>query len=74
MDHAIEAGMQIPPEPVLFSKYTSSIIGTNENIVKPKETNELDYEVELVIVIGKEGKRIKESESMSFVAGFTVGT
>jgi len=56
LDHAKETGMAVPTEPILFSKYTSAIIGINDNIVKPKDTEELDYEVELVLVIGKEGK------------------
>jgi len=72
-DHAKESGMQIPPEPVLFSKFASSIIGPYDKIIKPRETNELDYEVELVVVMGKTGRRIKESEAQQYVAGYTVG-
>jgi len=73
LDHAIEAGMKPPPEPVLFSKYASAIIGSDDAIVKPKETEELDWEVELVVVIGKEGRRISEANALSHVAGYTVG-
>jgi len=73
LDHAKETGMAVPPEPVLFNKFPSSIIGTDENIVKPKSTNELDFEVELVMVIGKQGRWIKEDEALSYVAGYTVG-
>ena len=45
--------------------------GINEDIIKPSTTQELDYEVELVVVIGKAGKRIKESEASEYIAGFT---
>lgn len=72
-DHAIESGMAIPSEPVLFSKFPSCIVGPDDVVVKPKQTNELDYESELVIVIGKKGKNIKESEARSYIAGYTVG-
>lgn len=65
--------MAIPSEPILFNKFSPCIIGHLDKIVKPKETNELDYEVELVIVIGKEGRRIKESEAANYIAGYTVG-
>ncbi len=65
--------MPIPPEPVLFSKFPSSIIGPHDVIKKPWETKELDYEVELVVVMGKTARRIKESEALQYVAGYTVG-
>jgi len=72
-DHAKECGMKIPKEPVLFSKYASSIIGPNDSIIKPKVSQELDYEVELVIVIGKEGKNIPLDTATNYVAGYTIG-
>jgi len=72
VDHAIESGMAIPPEPVLFNKFASTIIGDGENIVKPASTQQLDYEVELVIVIGKTARNVKEEDALNYVAGYTV--
>jgi 2-keto-4-pentenoate hydratase/2-oxohepta-3-ene-1,7-dioic acid hydratase in catechol pathway len=65
--------MAIPPEPVVFAKFPSSIIGPNETIYKPKSTEQLDYEVELVCVVGKKGKNISEKDALSHLVGFTVG-
>jgi len=72
-DHAIESNMAIPKEPVLFAKFPNTIIGPEETIIKPKESNEVDYEVEMVVVIGKKGHHIKEAEARSYIAGYTVG-
>ncbi|KYR00362.1 Fumarylacetoacetate (FAA) hydrolase domain-containing protein [Tieghemostelium lacteum] len=72
-DHAKEGNFQIPSEPVVFSKFVNSICGHNDFIVKPKETDQVDYEVELVIVIGKEAKNVSKEEALSYVAGYTVG-
>ncbi|GAM21309.1 hypothetical protein SAMD00019534_044840 [Acytostelium subglobosum LB1] len=72
-DHALEAKMAAPSEPVIFTKFSSSIVGPNANIIKPKTSDEVDYEVELVIVIGREGRSIPESEALDYVAGYTIG-
>jgi len=64
--------MAIPTEPVLFSKFASTIIADGDKIVKPASTKELDYEVELVIVIGKTARHVSEAEALSYVAGYTV--
>jgi len=72
-EHAKESNMAVPPEPVLFSKFASSIIASGDNIVKPRQTQELDYEVELVLVIGKEGRNIPKSEALKYIGGYTVG-
>jgi len=72
VDHAIESGMAVPAEPVLFSKYASSIVGTGDNIVKPGTTEQLDFEAELAIVIGKTGRNIKEADAHHYIAGYTV--
>jgi 2-keto-4-pentenoate hydratase/2-oxohepta-3-ene-1,7-dioic acid hydratase in catechol pathway len=72
-DHAIESGSPIPKEPVLFSKYPTALIGHGDAIVLPPVSQEVDYEAELVIVVGKRGRQIKESDAMSYVAGYTVG-
>jgi 2-keto-4-pentenoate hydratase/2-oxohepta-3-ene-1,7-dioic acid hydratase in catechol pathway len=72
-DHAAESNMPIPKEPVLFSKFSSALIGHGENIVLPKVSTKVDYEAELVIVIGKRGKNIPLSSAMDYVAGYMVG-
>ena len=72
-DHAAESGMPIPDEPIVFSKYASSIIGPDENIVAPSASSQVDYEVELVVVIGKRGRNISEDDALDYVAGYMVG-
>jgi len=70
-DHAEEAGMKIPDEPVIFMKPRTSIIDPNEPVVKPSFVNQLDYEVELAIVIGKRGRNISLSEAEDYIFGYT---
>lgn len=72
-DHAAESNMAIPDEPVLFSKYASALIGHGETIRLPSVSNEVDFEAELVFVIGKRGRDIPQSEAMSYVGGYAVG-
>ena len=72
-DHAAESGMPVPDEPVLFSKYATAVIGPDEPIVLPPDSDQVDYEAELVFVIGKRGRNIPESEAMAYVAGYTCG-
>nr|KAG5691785.1 hypothetical protein BaRGS_003181 [Batillaria attramentaria] len=71
-DHCEEQGVPVPEEPVIFSKFNSSIIGPEDDLVYPEETKQLDWEVELVIVIGKTAKNVKEENAMDYVFGFTV--
>jgi 2-keto-4-pentenoate hydratase/2-oxohepta-3-ene-1,7-dioic acid hydratase in catechol pathway len=72
-DHAAESKMPIPKEPVLFSKFPTALVGDGESIVIPSVSTKVDYEVELVIVIGKRGRRIREAAAMDHVAGYCVG-
>src|SRR5262249_17258474 len=72
-DHALESGRAIPTEPVLFSKYATTLIGHREAIVLPGVSKRVDYEAELVVVIGRRGRRIPVEKSMQHVAGFCVG-
>jgi 2-keto-4-pentenoate hydratase/2-oxohepta-3-ene-1,7-dioic acid hydratase in catechol pathway len=72
-DHAAESGAPIPKEPVLFSKYATSLIGAGEPIVLPPVSKEVDYEAELVVVVGKRGRPRNEQEAREYVAGYTVG-
>ncbi|MGA2357083.1 MAG: fumarylacetoacetate hydrolase family protein [Terriglobales bacterium] len=71
-DHAKEAGMPIPIEPVIFMKATSSICGPDDEVVIPRGSTKMDWEVELGVVIGKPGKYIEESSALSHVAGYCV--
>ena len=72
-DHAQETGAEPPPEPILFSKYVTTLVGHQAEIVLPEESQEVDYEAELVIVVGRGGKRIARERAMEHVAGYTVG-
>ncbi|XP_018618062.1 fumarylacetoacetate hydrolase domain-containing protein 2A isoform X1 [Scleropages formosus] len=71
-DHCLEQNAPIPKEPIIFSKFPSAITGPFDDIILPDESQEVDWEVELAFVIGRKGKRIKEEEALSYVAGFTV--
>jgi 2-keto-4-pentenoate hydratase/2-oxohepta-3-ene-1,7-dioic acid hydratase in catechol pathway len=71
-DHAAESGMAVPPEPVIFAKYTSAVCGPNDDIIIPRGSVKTDWEVELAFVIGKPGKYISEADAMDHVAGFFV--
>ena len=69
-DHAAEAGMPIPKEPIIFNKAPSCICGPNDDTVKPKESTKLDYEIELGIVIGSRARYLAKSKAMEAVAGY----
>ncbi len=72
-DHARESGASVPEEPVIFSKFASALIGHEEPIVLPRESQEVDYEAELVVVIGRQGRHIPEDQALQYVAGYTCG-
>jgi 2-keto-4-pentenoate hydratase/2-oxohepta-3-ene-1,7-dioic acid hydratase in catechol pathway len=69
-DHAAESGMDIPSEPIVFMKATSSINGPNDDIEISRSSKELDWEVELGIVIGKDAKNINEKEAENHILGY----
>jgi len=71
-DHAKEQGKDIPDEPILFMKPRTAIIGPDQPIIRPKSVRQLDYEVELAIVIGRKGKNIPVSETKNYIFGYTV--
>ena len=71
-DHAAETGAQVPPEPVIFNKWTSAICGPNDDVIIPRNSKKTDWEVELGVVIGKAGRYIDEADAMQHVAGFCV--
>ncbi|MGJ5620727.1 fumarylacetoacetate hydrolase family protein [Sulfitobacter sp. MF3-043] len=71
-DHAEEAGMPIPEEPIIFNKWTSAVVGPNDDIQVPRGSVKTDWEVELGVVIGEPGSYIDEANAMDHVAGFCV--
>ncbi|KQU50192.1 2-hydroxyhepta-2,4-diene-1,7-dioate isomerase [Bosea sp. Leaf344] len=70
IDHARETGNQAPAEPVVFMKATSAIVGPNDDIVQPRGSTKLDWEVELGVVIGTKAKYVAEDRALAHVAGY----
>ena len=71
-DHAKESGMAIPAEPILFNKWTTSIAGPNDDIIVPKGSTKLDWEVEIAVIIGTKAKEIEEKDAAKYIAGYCV--
>jgi len=71
-DHAAESGMPVPSEPVVFNKWTSAIVGPNDDIEIPRGSKKTDWEVELGVVIGKHAKNVSEADALDYVAGYCV--
>lgn len=71
-DHAAETGADIPAEPIIFNKWTSAIVGPNDNVEIPRNSKKTDWEVELGVVIGKGGRYIDEASALDHVAGYCV--
>lgn len=71
-DHVVEMKADIPEYPVLFAKFSNALIGPHERIEKPTVTQQLDYEVELAVVIGKEAKEVSKEAALNYVAGYTI--
>jgi 2-keto-4-pentenoate hydratase/2-oxohepta-3-ene-1,7-dioic acid hydratase in catechol pathway len=72
-DHAAETGAAIPRDPVVFSKFATALVGPDEPIALPPVSQKVDYEAELVLVVGREGKNIPKSQAREYLAGYTVG-
>lgn len=70
--HILEMGRDLPEYPTLFAKYADTLIGAGDDIVRPRETTELDWECELAVIIGKPVRRGDEAEAAAAIAGFTV--
>ncbi|GHM99398.1 2-hydroxyhepta-2,4-diene-1,7-dioate isomerase [Cytophagales bacterium WSM2-2] len=68
--HAIEAGLEIPKEPVIFLKATSAIVGPNDNLMIPRDSHKTDYEVEFAIVIGKRASYVEKANALNYIAGY----
>lgn len=73
IDHARESGVEPPPEPILFSKATSSLVGPNDAVLIPRGSEKTDWEVELAVIIGSEARYLEsEKAAKACVAGFTI--
>ena len=72
-DHAKEAGMEIPKEPILFSKLPNCIVGATDDVMFPKASTKLDYEIEIAFVIGKRARYVEEKNALAHVAGYCIG-
>lgn len=71
-DHAAESGMAVPAEPEVFTKATSAICGPNDDVVRPRDSRKLDWEVELAVVIGKRASYVPEDKAIEHIAGYCV--
>ena len=71
-DHAAETGAEIPAEPIIFNKWTSAIVGPNDNVEIPRNSRKTDWEVELGVIIGTGGRYIEEADALDHVAGYCV--
>ncbi|KXG87169.1 fumarylacetoacetate hydrolase family protein [Agrobacterium bohemicum] len=71
-DHAKETGKEPPPEPILFMKATTAVVGPNDDVEIPRTSAKTDWEVELGVVIGKRAKYVSEADALSHVAGYCV--
>lgn len=70
VDHAREAGLPIPKEPIIFGKYANSAVGSGHPIRIPSVTREVDFEAELAVVVGKRAYRVSEEDALGYVAGY----
>jgi 2,4-didehydro-3-deoxy-L-rhamnonate hydrolase len=71
-DHAKESKMEIPEEPVIFFKATTSLVGPNDDLIMPKNAQKVDWEAELAVVIGKRGSYIDPEDALGHVAGYAL--
>jgi 2-keto-4-pentenoate hydratase/2-oxohepta-3-ene-1,7-dioic acid hydratase in catechol pathway len=71
-DHAAETNAKVPPEPIIFMKATSAIVGPGDDLLLPRGSEKTDWEVELAVVIGRKAKYVSEVEALDYVAGYCV--
>lgn len=71
-DHAAESNMPIPAEPIVFNKWTSAVVGPNDDVKIPRGSEKTDWEVELGVVIGTAASYVEEADAMNYVAGYCV--
>jgi 2-keto-4-pentenoate hydratase/2-oxohepta-3-ene-1,7-dioic acid hydratase in catechol pathway len=71
-DHARETGAAIPPEPIIFMKSTTALVGPNDDIIIPKNSVKTDWEVEIAVVIGKKATYVSEADAENYIAGYVL--
>ena len=71
-DHARESNLPVPPEPIIFSKATTCIIGPNDDVIQPRNSTKLDWEVELAVAIGTKAQYVSEDKALDYVAGYMI--
>ena len=71
-DHAAESGLKVPPEPIIFMKATSAIVGPDDPIIIPRGSEKTDWEVELAVIIGTRAKHVAQADALHHVAGYAV--
>jgi len=71
LDHVIESGAEKPKTPLIFSKFVTCVAAPNETIILPKDSEQVDYEAELAVVVGRKGKNIAAADAMEYVFGYT---
>jgi 2-keto-4-pentenoate hydratase/2-oxohepta-3-ene-1,7-dioic acid hydratase in catechol pathway len=72
IDHAKETGAEIPKEPILFNKLPNCIVGPDDDVMIPKGSHKLDYEIEIAFVVGTRARYVSESDALSYIAGYTI--
>jgi 2,4-diketo-3-deoxy-L-fuconate hydrolase len=72
VDHVRESGAALPTEPEVFTKATSAVCGPNDNIIRPRDSRKLDWEVELAIVIGRHTLYVAEDDALNHIAGYCI--
>jgi 2-keto-4-pentenoate hydratase/2-oxohepta-3-ene-1,7-dioic acid hydratase in catechol pathway len=72
VDHAKETGAAIPKEPILFNKLANCIVGPNDDVMAPKASTKLDYEIEIAFIIGTRARYVEEKNALSHIAGYTI--
>lgn len=73
INHAKESKMEVPTTPILFSKFNNALAAHQDTVAIPEGSEQMDYEAELVLVIGKTAKNVSEEEALSYVFGYSVG-
>lgn len=71
-DHAKEAGMPIPKEPILFNKLANTIVGPNDNVMVPKGSTKLDWELEIAFVVNRRARYVSEADAPGYIAGYAI--
>jgi len=72
VDHAKETGAAIPKEPILFNKLANAIVGPHDDVMVPKASTKLDYEIEIAFIIGTRARYVEEKDALSHIAGYTI--